>query len=59
MWTYHQDNSLPDKGEMENTGGNLRDMRGIQSRAVSPCVCMVPITPQARLEAKAGTKRRT
>lgn len=59
MWTHPQDNSVPDKGEMGNTGGNLRYMTGIQSRAVSPCVCMVPVTPQAQLEAKAGTKRRT
>lgn len=59
MWTYHQDNDPPDKGEMGNTGRYLRDMPVNQSRAVSSRACMVPITLQAQLEANTGTKRRT
>ena len=39
---------------MGNTGEYLRDMPEIQRRTVSSCVCMVPITPQAQLEANPG-----
>lgn len=59
MCTYHRDNNPPGKGEMGNTGGYLRDMPGSQSRAVSSCVCVVPITLQPQLEANAGTERKT
>lgn len=58
MQTYHQDTNPPDKGEVGNTGGYLRDMPWIQSKAVSSRSYVVPTIPQAQLEANAGTKRK-